>query len=462
MKEVIKSLLANPLIALMVLATGLIYVAVFFHYVNKSKKNSEWFEKLVIGGFIFALTDVSILPFDKLTPKILADRKVGMMTVFLQLAIYGVVLFLSWSRFRSTLRNIGDVFAVLLATAPFLSILCLMIGFSAFWSNDFVHTLKNSLVYLETAIAAVYIGKQYSWPQLYGFMRWVNLAVLLPSIYYANVVPSVGINSKTGAWQGIMKHKNIFAFAMSFTMVMWLIYGIYNPKYRKQSFVIALLSLYAMDGGESGASKVLFVCMMFLTLYLNFVKKLSPKWAFTSIVLFLIVSTSIMIVVVENLEYIVVDTLNKDLTLTGRTLFWPLVIDAINEKPILGYGVGGYWQSWKSTAENPAGNVINPNGWIPPHSHNGFLDIATDLGWLGMTLYIFAFVNTLAKAVSYLSKDKMPEAGIPIIVLTFTLLTNLTETGLLGVNPTWFWFVVTITRLSLDMTKNVQKKNNSY
>ncbi|MDJ1184824.1 O-antigen ligase family protein [Roseofilum casamattae] len=461
MKEVIKSLLANPLIALMGLVMTLVYIGILFDIINKSKKNSDSFERLVVGCFIFVLADVSILPFNKLTPLILADRKVGMITIFGQLTIYGIALFLLWSRLRSTLRDIGDVCAVLLTKAPFLCALCLMIGLSAFWSNEFVYTLRKSLVYLQTAIGAVYIGKRFSWKELYGFMRWVNLAILLPSIYYANLVTSVGINSKTGAWQGILKHKNTFAFAMSFTVVVWLIHGIYNPKQRKQSFVISLLALYAMDGGNSGASKVLFLCLICLAFYLNVVKKLSPKWAFTSIVLFLIVSTSIMIVVVENLEYIVVDTLNKDLTLTGRTLFWPIVIEAINKKPILGYGVGGYWQSWKSTIENPAGNVINPNGWVPPHSHNGFMDIATDLGWLGMMFYIFAFVSCLLKAVNYLSQDKMPEAGIPLIILTFTLMTNLTETGLLGVNPTWFWFVVTVTRLNLDATPRSSLKSNS-
>jgi O-antigen ligase len=175
-----------------------------------------------------------------------------------------------------------------------------------------------------------------------------------------------------------------------------------------------------------------------------------PQWAFVSIIVFFIISICLMILVIENLEFIVVDTLNKDLTLTGRTLFWPIIIDKINQKPIVGYGIGGFWQGWRGL-DNPAQDVINPNGFVPPHSHNGFLDIATDLGWLGMTLYILSFINTLGKAVIYLSKEKMPEAGIPLILLTFILMTNITETGLLGVNILWFWYIVIAVKGSFNI-----------
>jgi O-antigen ligase len=325
----------------------------------------------------------------------------------------------------------------------------LLVLLSAFWSNSFFYTFKISLVYVETAVFAIYIGKEYSWTKLYAVMRWVNFVILILSIYYANFVPSVGVH-KFGSWQGIIKHKNTFSFLMALTLVLWLIYGIYYPKKRKTAFAIAFLAMIAMNKGGSGAGKVLFVCLIGLMMYLNILKKMRPQWAFVSIIVFFIISICLMILVIENLEFIVVDTLNKDLTLTGRTLFWPIIIDKINQKPIVGYGIGGFWQGWRGL-DNPAQDVINPNGFVPPHSHNGFLDIATDLGWLGMTLYILSFINTLGKAVIYLSKEKMPEAGIPLILLTFILMTNITETGLLGVNILWFWYIVIAVKGSFNI-----------
>ena len=290
-------------------------------------------------------------------------------------------------------------------------------------------------------------------------MRWVNLAILLMSLYYAIFVPSVGtMTDFEGEWVGVLGHKNPFSFSMALTLVIWLIYGIYHPKQRKLAFGISVVALYALNMGGSGASKILFLGMLFLMLSLNIIKKLKPKWAFVSVVVFLIINICLMILIIENLEFIVVDTLNKDLTITGRTVFWPIIIDQVNEKPVLGYGVAGFWQSWRGKEDNPAGKVLMPNGFVPTHSHNGFFDIATDLGWLGMSLYILSFLNTLAKGVIYLSQDKMPEAGIPLILLTFILMTNLTETGLLDVSIYWFWFVAMTTRLSLD-TGSYQKNN---
>lgn len=444
-----KELLLSPVILTMVLAIVMIYVAIGFQCINKDKKNAEIFEKIALGVFLIAICEVTILPFKKLTPLILADREVTLPTVIGQLGLYGISLFCLLSRLRYTLKNFGYTLFIFLIKSPFLFLFFLLVIFSAFWSNDFNHSLKRSVVYLVTAAIAMYVGKQYCWKQFYSLIRWISFVILILSMFYANAMPSVGIH-KSGSWQGILKHKNPFSFFMALTLVLWLIYGIYYPKQRKFAFSISILAMVAMDRGGSGASKVLFICLIGLMLYLNVLKKMTPQWSFVSVVVFFIISISLMIVVIENLEYIVVDTLNKDLTLTGRTLFWPLVIDEINKQPILGYGVAGFWQSWRGL-DNPAKDIITPgSGFHPPHSHNGFLDIATDLGWLGMSIYIISFINTLAKSVIYLSQEKMPEAGLPLILLTFILMTNITETGLLGVNLTWFLYVLISVRTNLD------------
>jgi len=445
-----KQLLLNPLILTMVLAIVIIYVAIGFHYISRDQKLSAMLEKVAIGIFLISLAEVSVLPFNKLTPMVLANRETTLPTIVGQVGFSGIILICLASRLRYTLKDIVYVISVIVIRAPFLWNFCLIIAFSAFWSNEFTYSLKTSLVYLVIAMVAVYVGKQYSWKEIYSLMRWVNMVILLLSIYYSNLVPSVGIH-KSGSWQGILSHKNQFSFWMTQTLVLWLIYGIYHPKERKLAFGISAVALFAMNRGGSGASKILFLCLIVMMFYLNILKELQPKWAFVSVVIFMIISTSLMIILIDNIEFIVVDTLNKDLTITGRTLFWPIIIDKINQKPVFGYGVAGFWQGWKGL-DNPANNVSAPgSGFHPPHSHNGFLDIATDLGWLGMSLYILSFLNTLAKAVIYLSHEKMPEGGLPLLLLTFILMTNLTETGLLDGNRVWFWYVAMVTRLSLDI-----------
>jgi O-antigen ligase len=235
--------------------------------------------------------------------------------------------------------------------------------------------------------------------------------------------------------------------------MLWLMHAVYSPKQRRLSLGFFALSLIALQKGGSGASKVLMVVLLSLWGYFGFVKKLKVQWAFVSVILFMILSICITILVTENLEFIVVDTLNKDLTLTGRTDFWPIIVDKINHRPLLGYGIAGFWQPWRGSDDPGSEIIVAATQFQPPHAHNGFLDLGLELGWLGVSLYALSFFNNVAKAVVYLGRTRLPEAGLPLLLLTYTLMTNLTETGLVGATSIWFWYVVTTVRLTLDTSE---------
>jgi O-antigen ligase len=140
------------------------------------------------------------------------------------------------------------------------------------------------------------------------------------------------------------------------------------------------------------------------------------------------------------------------MTLTGRTDFWPQILAKIMHRPLLGYGVGGFWQPWRGS-DNPAADIIVAKSLFrPQHSHNGFLELGVELGFLGLLLFVISLFSNIAKAIMHLSYTKQPEGGLPLLLLTYALMTNLTETGLLGVTIVWFWYVVLTVRLSLDTT----------
>lgn len=452
MKELI---LGNPIILVFLIALGVLYTLLVFHFAGRFKNLSFNLEKIFLGIFIISIsgaTGAALTPFDKLNPNVLAIRGTTMPTIAGQIGIYLLCLFLLSSRLRYTLKNFINVIAELIIKEPFLVLLFLLIGLSAFWSNDPTGTLKTSAVYLETAILAIYVGKQYSWKELYPLWRWITAIVVIISIFQA-------LKDNQSPWVGILAHKNQFSFYMAQSAILWLMHAAYSPQQRYLSIVIVGLALLALNKGGSGASKVLTVVLLGLWGYFGFLKKLPVKWAVVSVILFMIVSVCLTIVVTDNLEYIVVDTLNKDMTLTGRTDFWPMIIAKINQRPFLGYGISGFWQPWRG-GDNPAISIIvAKTQFRPVHSHNGFLDLALDLGWLGLSLFALSFFNNIAKAVVYLSRNRLPESGLPLLLLTYTLMTNMTETGLLGVTSIWFWYVVTTVRLTLDTGGNSKNLN---
>ena len=447
MKELI---LSNSLITASIIAVGIIYVCVIFHYAGRDKKLAANLEKIFFGVFLISIvgaTGATILPFDKLHPRVLISSETTLPTIAGQLGLYLVGFFLLVSRLNYTTRNSIDTLATLIPKAPFFFSFILLASLSCFWSNAPLVSFKSILVFLETSIFAIYFGKQYSWKEIYPFWRWINITIVIFCVYQA-------IREGQTPWAGIIGHKNHFSFVMAQTLVLWLMYAVYSPKQRRLSVGFVLLSLIALQKGGSGASKVLTVTLLGLWGYFGFVKKLKVQWAFVSVILFMILSICLTLIINENLEFIVVDTLNKDLTLTGRTDFWPIIVDKINQRPILGYGMAGFWQPWRG-ADDPGGDIIVAKTQFQPmHSHNGFLDLGLDLGWLGLALFALSFFNNVAKSVVYLSRVRLPESGLPLLLLTYTLMTNFTETGLIGVTSIWFWYVVTTVRLTLDTSGN--------
>ena len=146
---------------------------------------------------------------------------------------------------------------------------------------------------------------------------------------------------------------------------------------------------------------------------------------------------------------LILGLIGKDITLTGRTDFWPQVIEAILKRPIAGYGYEGFWQPWRD-AENPATAIINPGGFIPQHSHNGFLDLGLGLGMIGLTLFLFSLVQVLYQASLYVKRSRSPEAIVPFLILTFILIKNFSETGLWGLGKDSSIYILLSVRLAID------------
>src|SRR5262249_50880953 len=72
----------------------------------------------------------------------------------------------------------------------------------------------------------------------------------------------------------------------------------------------------------------------------------------------------------------------KDPSLTGRTEFWPYVIQSIMEKPFLGWGFSAFWSPLNliSTQMRQTFHVLN--------SHNTLLELLLGVGIVGASYFI--------------------------------------------------------------------------
>ncbi|NJN01329.1 MAG: O-antigen ligase family protein [Leptolyngbyaceae cyanobacterium SL_1_1] len=142
--------------------------------------------------------------------------------------------------------------------------------------------------------------------------------------------------------------------------------------------------------------------------------------------------------------------LGRDPTLTGRTLIWEIVIQKIWQKPLLGYGVSAFWATGSPYAVEVGINVAND--YIPPHSHNGFLELALSIGLVGLTLFVVDFCQSYGLALQLAYKAKESSKIWPFAFLSFLLIYNMTESILMRL-ATIFWVVYVATSISLKLKK---------
>ena len=112
---------------------------------------------------------------------------------------------------------------------------------------------------------------------------------------------------------------------------------------------------------------------------------------------------------------------------------------------IQGYGWGGFWNGWFS----PAGKIWIEHTWQPPDAHNLLLQLALDLGLVGVFLYFFSFLRGMARGIVYLRDSVDPIAMLPIVWFTYELLGSITEHGNLGRDGTWVLHVIFIVAVGL-------------
>jgi exopolysaccharide production protein ExoQ len=151
---------------------------------------------------------------------------------------------------------------------------------------------------------------------------------------------------------------------------------------------------------------------------------------------------SVSTMLLGNWEAILVG-LGRDPSLSGRTELWQEALEMIGERPWLGYGFRAFWQP-----EGAATIIWKSLGYEPPHAHNGYLNVALDLGWVGLGLFFGSLLISYWRSIQYLRFARGAIALLPVMYVTFMFMYNHTESTIVEHNSI-FWAEFVAISLSL-------------
>jgi exopolysaccharide production protein ExoQ len=312
------------------------------------------------------------------------------------------------------------------------------------WSEMPADTLRRSLSLLGTSFVGLYLCIRFDLSTAIKLLAWsLGLAALF-SLAAGVAWPSVGLAQGThlGAWTGIFRHKNVLGRAMVLGVAAFLYLLLVQRRRWIPAGGLLLCALLVALSTSKTAAVVGAGIILATPLYNALRSPRAGAWV-TALIATVVGGSTVLLIAMHQEDFF--SKVGRDATLTGRTDLWEAARIMIAERPLLGYGYGGFW----SDRSDHAFALFEMVRWQPPHAHNGFLDLGLDLGLVGIGLFALSFVLVFGRALVALSGESRSEALWVVIFLTFLLLYNMTENTLLR-QGTVFWalYIVTAARTS--------------
>jgi exopolysaccharide production protein ExoQ len=254
------------------------------------------------------------------------------------------------------------------------------------------------------------------------------------------LLPRFGIDNQDakGAWQGIFSHKNFCGYVLVFLMtpVFFLRRRGFLDQIHRIAYCLFLSLIIVSSQSRTGWTSlfVLFVLVALFQVISRFRNRDAIVLAFCLFLVFGVVACASF-----SLLPVIFVMMGKDATLNGRVEIWQPVILSILKHPLAGYGYCAFWRG----LSGESGLIASTVGWVPPHAHNGFLNVALQVGIPGLMVLMAAWFVGVREAILRFRMGEREEAGWYLTLLILNSIVNISEPTLLFYNNlVWLMFLM--------------------
>lgn len=350
-------------------------------------------------------------------------------------SIIGYLMLFENFNYNKNILNIKLILLVMLYS--------FIILFSAVINNNItIGMIYTNFVYIGFIIYINYCMKDFK-----NFINALNILVTLLIIYnliLAIFVQSsymyIGYQGAQKVFVGTFESRNGISMVMIPAIAFILIRSEYiYEKVRNKDILLCFMVLIIILLSKSSTG---FIVGSLLVIYVLLLKKIKIKININKLMsIYTIIYTQVVIFRIQETVFrgFIENTLQKNVTLTGRTLIWDFIMKIIPNSLIFGYG---------------RNDIIAQNAIIRDvtEAHNGLLEILLCTGIIGL----FVFILILLNAFKALNKSNSKISYILSMAIFLYFCIALTESAF-TYTKIGFWILIII---SSNIEKIIKQKDN--
>lgn len=273
----------------------------------------------------------------------------------------------------------------------------LWISVSILWASDMGETMRTTIKFLGLLSLMVFIALLEG---RYLLLAWAGLvfstALSVPAAYILPL-PADSDMAVSGRFGPAGAGPNTYSLLVAIAF-----FAAYFGLLRRHTIIACLLAPVFLYGIFATGSRTGLVALVATPLLALFVPRLAARLAWRIVPMYVLGAAAIamMVLAIPSVAEIALERyqtlpqIQSEETWNGRWANWQGALDVIASHPILGVGAGNYAEAALDNSESVIAHSLR-KGEVAGVAHNMFLGVATELGLIGLILFLgvlfFAF-----------------------------------------------------------------------
>jgi exopolysaccharide production protein ExoQ len=291
---------------------------------------------------------------------------------------------------------------------------------SAAWTPEPFATLRRAMFFGATTVFGIYFAARFSVRQQILLVASALAMSVFTNFTFGLLFPAYAqhVMYWAGAWRGIFTHKNAMAQVMvQSALILQIALPLADARRRRwlQAALACAVLLVLLSTSKTGLMLLLLLSLLLQVLRSLRVNRLEARLGILTVGLLIVL---VVVGFVTNFE-LILTSLGRDPTLTGRTDIWAVLLEKAGQRFWLGYGFQAFWSPGM---DGEAADLWYRNRYIVDTAHNGFIDILLQFGVVGLGIFFASLAVNVWRSYRWLMTWRSPEGLYPLAFFAYWVL----------------------------------------